>query len=1595
MAKSVKANNSLKKNSKYKIFQDIDLARNDLYNVTKIQGNQFPESDNNDLTITTWDSKQSTDNVKSANVLIRAGKGKDLDFSKDGYVHLYAGNDEEPLSSTSDPLANDFDGIRINPDSSVDVRFKNTRLKSDTKVAADYNEIEATTHGQVKITTESSDNPQKKVIITNNTPVELTTNKQVTVTTTDPVSITAEATSPVTITTKDAVTINTSGQTVSGEVTPVTITTNNPVNYTSNSGSPIEIVTNDTVTATSNDNIEATLNAPTTINNKDNFQIISSGSAGKLTVQTVDGSLPTVVDLHTIVDVDTDKNITVDIAGASSTLVANIDNASTTINTKAPVTINNTSNTQYISKAAGTVTFQTENGNNTTTVDINTPLDIDTSKNVAINLNGSSSTAAITIDNASTEFTDESPLTAHFNDDVNLDADTINLDIESILTPENKDIDEVDLDITSSTLDIGTNVVTISGDSTKTVKGDTTVTLGEVGRDTEITTNGDVIYTANGTGIELIQATTNIPVDLDINNSLDINTQKAVTIETEGNEDTSITLGPKVILQANGELDIDTAEKITLTTAGNKETDIEINTPLDIDTTKQVDIDLNGSNSEAFIRLKNKKTTVTSDATSPVEITTAGTVTINTNNDVTITSKNVDVDIEKIYTGTNRNIDEVDLDIEDSNINITGTSTIAIADLNTVNLEETQLTASAKTDVNLNAALDFDVTGQTTANLSDTTANVVGQLNVTTSSKAGGSETVHITSNNPVRYDANNTVTVETKAANTIITDNTSSTNITTNGTVTAVANNTVDITSTANVDIKGQQTVSGTARTPYEVKIESGKSTVTTSHLAVNDSIKFGSIATGDTAAARNTTAYIPVSGTSSKTDIRINEVLDLQSAKDSTLQTSSPSAGNGAQRANSLTNLSNYGLRLQNPSVDEDISKNYSKLYIENIEAVQRTFVNDADIHGNIRIGEFANANGFPENSNSEAAPTKRNTSSINVNVATSTSDITTKTEIVNSDTYTATSTLNATLAPDTTIQSTANKGNTGEKLFSIVVDDTAGTSTVTATNLNATEQFNAEHLRDVLNIYGQTTADLEIGSSESGGSNLLLRSGNGTGNVHIYARPTEPATSELNTFGVRVSNDEVLLQSRNIIEKANEGLLVTAPDFSLETPTNISDNLRGTSHIHSKMSLSHVEAKGRSYLNGADISSSITIGNKSSLASAEPAYVSPFANGYTAFRDAAANSFINADIQDIGIRVKNIEIDNSESSSTAKIKVAVNTNIFDVEDNHNNSNNNNIQIATNHEIYDTARENTISNVLGTYIKADEILATDNLYSQRIRDVQLIQGSKGENQELLIATRVNGASGTGKILIDASKAADYVHIYAGTNTETSATHLGLKVSQNTVNVQDNTVDIVGNTNLHLKGQNFEIKDSTSAVDLSASLSKINIDHLDVDEAAYIKNPLIHGTKILVGDLKEAEVNGYLPTSYSLEDYASQTSKLEAQLAELTAKIRELEETINNRKVTVKTSNIERYEGTNVVESANTVEEHSIYHLTGDSEKLIVETHSENEPDHVVEQNSRSYIQSDVLRTVEDFYANDFHIYWSDSINSLVFAHVNSSKLG
>ena len=135
-----------KKSSNYKVIQDIDLSKNNIYNVNAIVGNSY-DFEPNDLIITTYDTDADPTNLPSnaGNLILRAGVA-DKDLAYSGSVHIFAGNEVEPNegSTVLDTLASSVysplngkssrvkNGITVDPDEGV---FIKSEISSEGKVS--------------------------------------------------------------------------------------------------------------------------------------------------------------------------------------------------------------------------------------------------------------------------------------------------------------------------------------------------------------------------------------------------------------------------------------------------------------------------------------------------------------------------------------------------------------------------------------------------------------------------------------------------------------------------------------------------------------------------------------------------------------------------------------------------------------------------------------------------------------------------------------------------------------------------------------------------------------------------------------------------------------------------------------------------------------------------------------------------------------------------------------------------------------------------------------------------------------------------------------------------------------------------------------------------------------------------------------------------------------------------------------------------------------------------------------------------------------------------------------------------------------------
>lgn len=134
----------------YKFITDIDLSSNNLYNISKIIGNDYDvASVSKDLEITTQDK------ASPGNLLLRAGQGDTTQTG--GYVHLYAGYLDEP----------DNYGIFVRPNNLIDIIDDNINLLSND-----------TTDGEINFTTKKNANDRDSVISIKPDTIDITSTYQ-------------------------------------------------------------------------------------------------------------------------------------------------------------------------------------------------------------------------------------------------------------------------------------------------------------------------------------------------------------------------------------------------------------------------------------------------------------------------------------------------------------------------------------------------------------------------------------------------------------------------------------------------------------------------------------------------------------------------------------------------------------------------------------------------------------------------------------------------------------------------------------------------------------------------------------------------------------------------------------------------------------------------------------------------------------------------------------------------------------------------------------------------------------------------------------------------------------------------------------------------------------------------------------------------------------------------------------------------------------------------------------------------------------------------------------------------------------------------
>ena len=168
-----------KKSSNYKVIQDIDLSKNNIYNVNAIVGNSY-DFEPNDLIITTYDTDADPTNLPSnaGNLILRAGVA-DKDLAYSGSVHIFAGNEVEPNegSTVLDTLASSVysplngkksrvkNGITVDPNDGVFIKSE-ILVDSEAGTKTGTVSIEANTNLSIKSesqTTFNSPNVEKTV----------------------------------------------------------------------------------------------------------------------------------------------------------------------------------------------------------------------------------------------------------------------------------------------------------------------------------------------------------------------------------------------------------------------------------------------------------------------------------------------------------------------------------------------------------------------------------------------------------------------------------------------------------------------------------------------------------------------------------------------------------------------------------------------------------------------------------------------------------------------------------------------------------------------------------------------------------------------------------------------------------------------------------------------------------------------------------------------------------------------------------------------------------------------------------------------------------------------------------------------------------------------------------------------------------------------------------------------------------------------------------------------------------------------------------------------------------------------------------------
>ncbi len=173
-----------KKSSNYKVIQDIDLSKNNIYNVNAIVGNSY-DFEPNDLIITTYDTDEDIANLPSnaGNLILRAGVA-DKDLAYSGSVHIFAGNEVEPNegSTVLDTLASSVyhhlngdksrvkNGITVDPNEGV---FIKSEILVDSEAGTETGtvSIEANTNLSIKSESQTTfeSNEVKKTVTTKET----------------------------------------------------------------------------------------------------------------------------------------------------------------------------------------------------------------------------------------------------------------------------------------------------------------------------------------------------------------------------------------------------------------------------------------------------------------------------------------------------------------------------------------------------------------------------------------------------------------------------------------------------------------------------------------------------------------------------------------------------------------------------------------------------------------------------------------------------------------------------------------------------------------------------------------------------------------------------------------------------------------------------------------------------------------------------------------------------------------------------------------------------------------------------------------------------------------------------------------------------------------------------------------------------------------------------------------------------------------------------------------------------------------------------------------------------------------------------------